>query len=146
MANPCDVIETADKVLDEFVAVAESLRIKYFLYLGTCLGFIRDGGYIKGDNDIDVAVICNSQELEKLFEVLTRGHGFKLGERRGANCHFHKDGILLDVWFKSGDKIKPFLESPQIFLYKDKKYNIPNPVEGFLRLHYGSNWRIPIRK
>ena len=46
--DPFIVPEAADKVLNEYFDVAEGLGVKTFLYYGSVLGFVRDGGYIPG--------------------------------------------------------------------------------------------------
>ena len=59
--NPISLAVVADDVLDEFFEIANRLKIKAFLMYGLCLGFVRDGEYIEGDNDLDVGVICNKK-------------------------------------------------------------------------------------
>lgn len=145
--DPSTIVEEADKVLNEFVKAAEDLDIKYFLWAGTCLGFVRDGSYIKGDNDIDVAVICDSQKLKELFETLAHVYGFNRGTMYPVSCHFYKNRVLLDITFKLAEKKGPFfmdfMETSQTVLYKGKKYNVPSPVEDYLKVHFGDSWRIP---
>lgn len=148
--NPCDAKETADRVLDEFVKITESLNIRYFLAFGTCLGFVRDHGYTEGDNDIDVGVICSEEAFQRLTETL-REHGFNpeyvdgFGRPMPMNRHFYKDNILLDIWHRFRESEKRYQQTFQKITYNGKEYNIPHPVEGYLESYYG-NWRVKKRK
>jgi len=136
--DPFKIPEIADRVLNDCWNIAEDLKIQTFLLYGTCLGFVRDGGYIEGDNDIDIGV------LEGL-DVLTEGliiNGFVNKRTLGtATRHFFKDGILLDVWF--GFFSRDFLQSFDKVEYKGRFFNVPHPVEEFLSASYG-NWRIRV--
>jgi len=140
--NPCDVKETADKILDEFVAIAELLHIQYFLAFGTCLGMVRDGGYIQGDGDIDVGVFCTELELKKLTRTLVR-YGFKVYQDHSVNRHFHKNQVCLDVWYKW--HTQPFPRKLGKIVYNNKTYSLPYHRDEYLTTCYG-NWRVPKTK
>lgn len=132
--DPFKIPETADKLLNEYWDIAESLGIRTFLYTGTCLGFVRDGGHIIGDNDIDVGILDG---LEKLTIELVK-NGFARGKSYGKNRHFLKYGILLDVWFDFYDW--KFLQSFDAITYKNRTYGVPHPVKEYLKARYG-DWR-----
>jgi len=133
MVDPYDDVESADKVLIEWNEVAIENSIDYVLVCGTCLGFYRDGGYIKGDNDIDICI--NPKDLERTVKVL-KERGFRLG-RRGGSQHFMKNNILLDAW------LKPHFEPPYAYVqYKGKLYPIPHDIDRYLTALYG-DWRTP---
>ena len=70
IVGPSTIPETADRVLDEFFQIAKQLKIRTCLSAGLCLGFVRDGGYIEGDNDLDVIVICIGDKRDKLINSL----------------------------------------------------------------------------
>ena len=142
MVYPCDAKELADEVLEEWDDICNELKIRHFLALGTCLGFVRDKGYIKGDNDIDVGVPV--ADFGKLAGELMK-RGFKAGHNFGGNQHFYKHGILLDIYFGHGVK------SLRKITYNEREYDIPHPVEGDLERYYpaskwGVDWRTPVRK
>ena len=133
MVNPYNIPEIADEILKEWDSIAKEKHIDYVLVCGTCLGFVRDGGYIKGDNDIDICI--HPKDLERTIKVM-REHGFQLG-RRGGSQHFIKNNILLDVW------LKPIFEPPYNFIgYKGNKYPIPYNIDRYLTVLYG-DWRTP---
>ncbi|GAG42768.1 unnamed protein product, partial [marine sediment metagenome] len=114
---------------------ATSLNIQTFLYYGTCLGFVRDGGYIIGDNDIDVGILGGLEELTaKLVEK-----GFINRRTYGKNRHFLKYGILLDIYFKFSGR--NFFQSFDKVNYKNRDYNVPHPIEEYLKARYG-DWKI----
>lgn len=137
MVHPCDAKEVADAVLEEWDDVCKEMGIKHMLILGTCLGMVRDKGYIKGDNDIDVWI--EQKNIEKL-KTLMRKRNYKLGKHWGTNQHFRKEGVLLDVWWDS-DFPNPLDE----ITYNGRVYNVPHPIEEYLKKCYG-DWKIPSKR
>ena len=138
--DPSLRVSNADSVLDEFFQITEQLGIKACLAAGLCLGFVRDGGYIDGDNDLDVIVICTGDKRDKLIDTL-KEHDFVPGRSFPPphnNAHFHKDKILVDIFFREEKRFYSQFESVQ---YKGKFYPIPNPIEGYLSTCY-TNWKV----
>jgi len=89
--DPYDVKEDADRVLEEWDDVCNELEIMRFIAAGTCLGFYREGGYIKRDNDIDVAVICSPLGHRTMAKALiARGFYGKVheGTNRPEDKHY----------------------------------------------------------
>ena len=137
----CSNKAKADKALFEFDAVAKSCGIKYSLIVGTCLGFIREGGYIEGDPDIDLAVICSKEERNKFFNKL-KAAGFEwISLLSRGNVHFCRYSILVDVWF-AWFAASPFLSELREIEYEGRKFNIPKQTEKYLEYTYG-DWRVP---
>ena len=139
--EPSEIPDIADNILDEYFAVIKELKLKACLAYGLCLGFVRDGGYIPGDNDLDVVAITPTNSLTPdLSEALVK-RGFKRGEifpLPTNNVHFHKDNILLDIFFR---KPELFYINFDKVMYKNKTYTIPYPVEEYLNTCY-TNWEI----
>jgi len=135
--NPCFIPRIADKLLNEYCNIAESLKIKTFLCFGTCLGFIRDDGYIKYDNDIDVGISRGINELgvklEKNGFIIKRSPCLK-------SWHFLKYKILLDIFTNFPESHWKYFQSFDKVTYKGKIYNVPHPVEKYLKTLYG-NWK-----
>lgn len=133
--------DIADNVLNEAFRITNELKIKAFLVFGTCLGFVRDGGHIKGDDDIDIGVICPEGKKDMLTGAFLE-NGFtrnmKRFERYHSNFHFYKDKILMDIYFCEEGKFYSRLES---ILHKGIKYPIPYPVDKYLSTCY-SNWKV----
>lgn len=137
---------SADRALFEFADVADKLGITWFLGWGTCLGMVRDGGYVEGDNDIDLGVIGTKETLRELFRQLV-GDGFKEGKTflnpgNELNRHFYKHGVLLDVFFAFRDDTKPFLTAFDKVAYRSRQFNLPSPVNEYLKLEFG-DWKTP---
>lgn len=136
--DPFILPNAADRVLNEYWDISERLKINSFLLYGTCLGFVRNGGYIDGDNDIDIGIL---EGFSYLAAALIR-NGFLPAVTVRDNGHFLKYGILLDIWF-SFPTVKYFQSFDNI-TYKNRVYNVPHPVEEFLAFSYG-DWKTPSR-
>lgn len=133
--DPFIIPAAADKMLSEYWDVAENLGIRTCLYYGTVLGFARDHGYIKGDNDIDVAIFGG---LETLAPGLINA-GFKYLVLAKNNIHFMKYQVLLDIYFNDF-KLQFFQQFDKI-IYNGRAYNVPHPVFDYLEDRYG-DWRV----
>jgi len=132
--DPFKIPKVADKLLNEYWDIAEALSISTFLHFGTCLGFVRDGGYIIGDNDIDVGILRGIEEITVALEK----NGFVRKKKYRPCWHFFKYDILLDIYFDFPDR--KFLQSFDQVIYKNKAYNVPHPVEEYLKERYG-DWK-----
>jgi len=140
--NPSQAKEIADEALNKFMETAESLGIRAFLVLGTCLGFFGIKGYIEDDDDLDLGVICNPLEFFDLVELLLK-QGFTYRESHSHDiCFVYKDIIFVDVWYFYPGMVIPYLKKLEKITYEGKQYNVPSPVEEYLKLQYG-DWVIP---
>jgi len=144
--------EQADECLFEFDDIARKVGIIYFLVYGTCVGFVRDNGYAKGDNDIDVGITCPEEERSRFFEELEEAdfeRSYVITDREPPNvlphAHFLKRGVLVDIWYFVAPEHKAFLELGRTVVYKGRAFNVPARVEEYLEFMYG-NWRIPEKK
>jgi len=141
VVGPSKILDIADSILDEFFQIAGRLEIKACLAFGLCLGFVRDGGYIDGDNDLDVVVVIPSEEVKMTLVNELIKCGFKQGESYpmpSYNVHFYKNEILLDIYFRQQGK---FYLNFDTVKYNDKTYPVPHPVEEYLGACY-SNWKV----
>ncbi len=142
--EPSGIPEIADGILDEFFQITEQLKVRACLAYGLCLGFVRDGAYIEGDNDLDVVVVSNGEGKIKLMNALKK-NGFTQ-ERSFSppynNTHFHKDRILVDIYFR---ELKRFYSNLDSVLYKGKAYPTPDPIKEYLTACYGI-WEIKENK
>lgn len=134
--NAYDDVESADRALDEVIATCDDLGIRCFLSSGTCLGFIRDGCYIDGDEDIDVRLICGPDDFKQFANTLVL-----CGFKHDGDRHFARYGITFHI-ARPLDWVKPYINSLQILSCRGRKYNVPSPVDAFLRVLYG-DWKIP---
>lgn len=135
---PAEIPDVADAVLELFDDICRSLRIIYFLTAGTCLGFYRDKNYIRGDNDLDMRVMCTDEQFDSLLDAL-REAGFAPALEPGyERMHFRKDGILCDIKRAVGTEF----EFDTVY-HNGWPYRIPHPVEDYLRRVYGEDWTTP---
>ena len=124
--------EHADEILEDFDSAARSLNLKPFLLAGTCLGMVRDGGYIENDNDMDLGVISNHKIkccrerdyvnlsmklIEKGFRYTVYARGLNVEDaKKSFNTRFRKApfneqrggqwwryGIIIDIVFRFND-------------------------------------------
>ena len=54
--------ENGYRVLNEVEEALNASNLTTFISFGTLLGFIRDGGFIKHDDDIDICILNNSDK------------------------------------------------------------------------------------
>jgi len=139
--EPSGIADAADRVLDEYFEITGLLKLGACLAYGLCLGFVRDGKYIPGDNDLDVVAITpTNSPIPDLSEALIK-RGFERGEifpPPANNVHFHKDDILLDIFFR---KPEGFYTAFDKVMYRGKVYPVPCPVEDYLKACY-TNWKV----
>lgn len=143
MIHPFNAKKTADNLLEDWHDICTSLNIPHFLLFGTCLGFHREQGYIKDDNDLDVGVLCDSQRLGMLVVAL-RGKGIVDSGRLVDNINFMRYGVMLDVWHKIGPLHHKYLEKFDTIIHEGVEYNMPSPVEDYLEFVY-DDWRTPAK-
>lgn len=140
---PFRMKDKADKILADFDDACKSLKITYFVFGGTCLGFYRDKGYIKNetDHDIDVGVLCNRKVFDRLIkQMATKNFTYRQVTR--AHSHFYRHNIVLDVWYWFHPVLRGFIKSFDTIHHNGRAYNVPHPVEDYLKAWFG-NWRVP---
>lgn len=141
--SPAEFPTVADQVLTEYFTICAGLGVQGAVILGCALGLYRDGAYLVGDNDIDVAAITD--DLGRAF--LTRRlieHGYLQGRTFGANnTHFFNFNldvpILLDVFWRRPEGYYAELAAVE---YKGASYPIPSPTDEYFERCYGENWRV----
>jgi hypothetical protein len=135
--SPALIPDIADRALDEYMAITAGLGIRSAVTLGTCLGFVRDREYLKGDNDIDVCAIVTAEERAFLTYRLIQA-GFLMGRTYPSNnTHFVKDEILLDVFWR---KAEGFYSEFGQAEHGGKQYPVPARIDEYLTACYG-DWR-----
>jgi hypothetical protein len=145
--------EMADKVLFRFADIVDDLGLDWCLFAGACLGFFRDGGYIEGDNDIDVAVKAKPAQLKKMWARL-QGRGFRLGRwcenvdgTKNRHVWGHPDklwpeegGIMIDVFYTFTPEEENVMVNYGQVWYKGRGFLVPYPVDRYLQDAYGEWW------
>lgn len=155
-------LDTSIYLLFTVKQIFDDNKIPFFLVFGTLLGAYRDGGFIKGDSDIDLALL--DDQRDKVMQLIDDGYfaiyGLKFIREWHEKPHlkalqYKRDYI--DFWFfrKAGDLYKSgnryTIESYQIDkglstvkLYGEKFKTVHN-IEKYFERHYpDSDWRIPV--
>ncbi len=147
--------------------ILDTLGLPFWLSFGTSLGAYRDGTFCEGDEwDIDFSMhIDQYQHIEKIKDAFIRNgftirfdHQHPLGI--APEISFNRDGGHVDIFFMTpldGKMAWVFYTTPpqvriidDFFKEFDKivffgmEFNIPHPIEEYLKANYGPNWRIPI--
>ena len=157
---PLDVA-AATVVLREAKQILDNLGVVFFLRQGTCLGAIRDHGFIPWDDDIDLGSVIglhgfSGKSVDRVVAAF-RKNGFfaraehqdqciyvsmiKLAVRTDWMCYriiddsiFHYPGTRIPVRLLTNLKEIEFI---------GEKFYVPNPPDEYLRLKYGEEWMIP---
>lgn len=159
-AQPIDEV-TAEKLVNEIKQIMDQLGVAFFLRQGTCLGAIRDKGFMPWDDDVDIGSIIGMHGLtEKTIETVAatfRDNGYfvdidrhdhyitaammKSSTRIDWTCYRIIDDSIVHypaVWIP----IRLFTSLKEID-FIGAKFLVPNPPEEYLSLKYGPEWMTP---
>lgn len=147
-------------------------RYEYSVYKGTLLGLTRDGGVIKGDDDVDILTdIKNRSVIKKEILKLKK---FRINNKVSSNYFIQfvnekKIKSFVDVYFFINKNENNYIIEKHNFLsfVNNKKYEIhipkklifptkksksfkdvklPNNPKGLCEYLYGESWVKPIKK
>lgn len=147
-------VDTAKHALRDVNSFFREHDAKLFLVSGTLLGFIRNGGPIEGDNDIDLGIFGNdSRGLIAIENLLTMPWVRRIHKTPDFVQITHANATIIDIFIhqKIGDKvwhgtdIHRWHNSP--FELEERKFSdlnvfVPRDHEKYLNENYG-NWRQP---
>lgn len=156
----------AFEILARTTAVLDALQLPWWLTDGTLLGFVREGGFIGHDIDVDLGLpaSAHSSELEAALERA----GLEIYGRYGSpengleltvrSRWLYLPGTSLDLFFfyEDGDSMwhaayykghqlryrYPRFETGPLEV-RGVEYQVPHPPEAFLETKYGPNWTRP---
>lgn len=90
------------ELLETFDVIAKSHNINYSLIYGTLLGAYRDKGFIKHDDDIDIAVDINTISFEFINDMCNNGfevlHIFVSNMKDCVHFAFKKFDVKFDLY------------------------------------------------
>lgn len=132
-----------------------------FLLYGTLLGYVRDGDFIAGDDDLDVGYLSDARDPHELKHMALAVAdrllklGFDVGIRvSGGLFKLYVHGRELDVypvWFRGGRAwaysdiaaTREDFEPLTTGRFKDVEVYLPGSPETVLEGTYGPDWHIP---
>ena len=150
----------ARHILSEGCAILDRLGVRYWLSAGTALGAYRDqlsDEFLTRDTDLDVGVLYQSHlhtiiknYFEKnRFSVL---RSYAIGQYPAQLAMIKKD-IIFDIYFfvEEGEKLVNYNEYGKMIkpikLINNMDtvlgYPVPSPIENYLAIRYGKDWRTP---
>jgi len=159
-AQPINKI-TAERLMNEVKQIMDNLGVAFFLRQGTCLGAIRDEGFMPWDDDVDLGSIIGLNGLtESVIETVAsafQDNGFFMEIERNShyiNLAMMKSSIRID-WTAYRIIDESIVHYPAIWIpirlftslkeidFIGAKFLVPNPPEEYLSLKYGPEWMTP---
>lgn len=159
--------ETGREILLDIRDSISYCRIPFFLVMGTALGAYRDHGFVPNEKDIDVGILYEHfqskyallvQELERVG-FTCRQASKPFDSVRGIKAK--RDDIKVDIvtyvpwkdkrFCANGDPALSYaivhdrsqLETYEEVIVFNRSFLVPSPIERYLELEYGSDWRTP---
>jgi choline kinase len=164
-----DLMVNGPRVLSETLALSAEAGLRPFLLWGSLLGCVRDGGFIAGDQDIDLGILeGDAHRLATLRSAMVhRGYGVRIGtDLKLSLVHPEHPGLFIDIdvvrrfrdgWAITNAEADPARDFHYCFdhgvfagvqaarFVDGIEVAVPGSPEGFLEAVYG-DWTVPEAK
>ena len=157
--------ENGEKILDLTARLLQECGIPFFLAFGTLLGAVREGYFIKGDEDVDI-IITDEDKLYKSIPYLYKNgllinrifksalYTFHTEDRKGHIDLYVMHEFHNSIWRMRciciHEKAMPKKYFQNIvsgeYTLGGKQYPYPKHPERLLEWWYGKDWNIPLSK
>lgn len=143
-------------VISDISNALEFAGVPFFLCAGTALGIVRNGQPLDHDSDIDIGVLEENWNRDKLIEKIRNNPNFRFDIPHPRNSKIgliHRNGASIDIFrfYRENDllwhdgvfvrwKNSPF--SLKFVEINGCKVQIPDPYDQYLTENYG-DWRTP---
>ena len=164
--------DKAKRILLEVKSVLDKNHVEFWLCFATCLGAVREGGFVDIDFDIDLGIKHNTllpklYELEKQFKELGYDTKFlSVPYDYDRMLKLDKDEIRVDLvnWDLLVDNFgymviakyfhpvepdgkchafpREMFDNLTEIDFLGTTFKVPTPVEMYLELLYGKDWRV----
>lgn len=159
--------------MKEIEGIFEDMNYAVALCYGTLLGAVREGDFIRHDDDVDMAIALKSPpagqaaidaEWDEIVRRL-RERGVSAGISRSfqfLKVTAPRAGMRVDVFPiipRPDDKVAMFMDGPRIrdverdvvlpfkpIAFRGETFKAPACPEAFLADRYGEDWRVPKRQ
>jgi lipopolysaccharide cholinephosphotransferase len=151
-------LAVAAENLKLFKSVLDGAGVTFWLAWGTCLGAVREGGFIAHDYDTDVEV--HERDKGRLFAVLPKLQALQFDTVFISSSNYvrvSRGGEKIDVYFLSQGRAcgRPvwrsidgcfdidFFGRLDVVAFLGMSCNVPHRPADYLRYIYGEDWREP---
>jgi hypothetical protein len=147
----------AAEVVRDLVELLDDAGVPFFLAAGTALGYVREGGPLGHDADIDVGVFAADWDRDALFDLFDTHPGFRPDPVHPTSQKLalqHRGGAPIDVFrfYHDGGRVHHdgtfvrWWNTPfgvhRIPARAGGAVPVPTPADRYLTESYGA-WRVP---
>lgn len=155
---PAEKLEHPEQYLYFTSGILDSINVPWCYAFGNALGIYRDDGFVEGDLDVDIMIIADDIDPQKVGNIFDNYYELiryiKVGEKYHQLAYQDKTGFIIDLcffyrdgdnyisqanggkWIDKVDVIGGFMQyRTQYGLFK-----IPEKIEDYLVARYGDWW------